>query len=63
MDLEGGGVGVEGFVIDLAGRFTVERVGDLGAELGEVEVVHAGGDFFVGAEAETNFTVGDFGME
>jgi len=25
-------------------------------------VVHAGGDFFVGAEAEANFPVGDFGM-
>ena len=45
---------VERLGLDLAGRGAVERVGELGAEALEVEVVGAAGDLLVDREADAN---------
>jgi hypothetical protein len=49
-DGDGGAVGREGLVLDIAGGLAVDRVGEIGAELFDVGLVDAAADFFVRRE-------------
>lgn len=48
LDDDGGTVGGKGFVLDMAGAFTVHRVGEFRAELPQVDLVDAAADFLIG---------------
>src|SRR4029077_14799430 len=40
-------IGAEGFVLDIAGAFTVDRIGEIGTELFQIDLVDAAADFLV----------------
>ena len=52
LDGEGGGIGGERFVLDIARSFTVDGVGKIGAEFLQVDLVDAAADLFVGREQD-----------
>jgi len=49
----------EGFVLDIAGGLTVDRVGEIGAELFQVNLVDAAADFLVRGEQDPDRAVLD----
>ena len=51
-DRDGDAIGGEGFVLDIAGGFAVDRVGEIGAELFQVGLVDAAADLFIGREQD-----------
>ena len=59
LDGDGGAVGREGFVLDMAGGFAVHRIGEVGAELLQVGLVDAAADLFVGREQDLDGAVPD----
>ena len=58
-DGEGGGVGREGLVLDIPRGFAIDGVGEIGAELFQVDLVDAAADFFVGREQDLDGAVLD----
>ena len=58
-DGEGGGVGREGLVLDVPRGFAIDGVGEIGAELFQVDLVDAAADFFVGREQDLDGAVLD----
>ena len=54
--------GVEVLVLQLADRAAVHGVGEIAAELGDVELVGAQADLLVGVEADAHLAVLDLGM-
>ncbi len=59
LDGDGGAVGREGLVLDIARGFAVHRVGEIGAELLQVGLVDAAADLFVGGEQDLDRAVLD----
>ena len=55
-----GGVGAERLLVQLAGRVSVDGVGELRTELLDVEVFRAGADLLVGREADSDVAVEQF---
>ena len=58
-DGDGGAVGREGLVLDIAGGFAVDGVGEIGAELLQVDLVDAAADLLVGREQDLDGAVLD----
>ena len=54
-----GGLGGKGLHVDLVAAVAVERVADHGADLADIDVLHAAADFFVAGEAEADRPVDD----
>ena len=52
LDGDGGAVGREGFVLDIPRGFAVHRIGEVGAELLQVDLVDAAADFLIGGEQD-----------
>jgi hypothetical protein len=61
-DGDGGGVGAEGFVLDLAQIRSVQGVGVVCSESSQVEQVDAAANLLVGRKGHTQLAVGKFGM-
>ncbi len=61
-DGDGRQVGGEGLAVDLALAAAVERVGDVGAEFLQIDVIDAVADLLVAGEADADRPVRDFGM-
>ena len=59
LDGDGGAVGGEGLVLDIPGGFAVHRVGEIGAELFQVDLVDAAADLLVGREQDLDRAVLD----
>ena len=59
LDGDGGAVGRKGFVLDIPGGFAVHRVGEVGAELLQVDLVDAAADLLVGREQDLDGAVLD----
>ena len=59
LDGDGGAVGRKGLVLDIAGGFAVHRIGEVGAELFQVDLVDAAADLFVGREQDLDGAVLD----
>ena len=51
-DGDGGGIGGEGFVLDIPGGFPVDGVGKISTELLQVDLVDAAADLFVRREQD-----------
>ena len=52
LDGDGGAVGGKGLVLDIPCGLAVDRVGEVGAELFQVDLVDAAADFLVGREQD-----------
>lgn len=48
-----------GFILDGAGGLAIERIGEAGAQLFEIDLVDAATDFLVGGEQQTDLAVAD----
>ena len=59
LDGDGGAVGGKGLVLDIPGGFAVHRVGEVGAELLQVDLVDAAADLLVGREQDLDGAVLD----
>ena len=59
---DGGGVSGEAFILEIPGRFTIERVGIVGAQLFQIDLVDATADLFVGREQDFDRPVLDVGI-
>jgi hypothetical protein len=59
VDGDGGDVGRKGFVLDVAGGLAVDGIGEIGAELLEIDLVDATADLFVGREQDLDGAVPD----
>ena len=59
LDGDGGAIGGKGLVLDMARGFAVDRVGELGAEFLQVDLVDAAADFLVGGEQDLDGAVLD----
>ena len=57
LDGDGGAVGGEGLVFDVAGGLAVDRVGEVGTELLQVGLVDAAADLLVGREQDLDGAV------
>ncbi len=58
----GGQIGRKGFDVDLVAPLAVERVTDVGPQLGQVDVIDAAADFLVAGEADPQQAVLDLRM-
>ena len=59
LDGDGGGIGGEGLVLDIAGGLAVDGVGKIGAELLQVDLVDAAADLLIGGEQDLDGAVLD----
>ena len=62
LDGDGGAIGREGFVLDMARGLAVDGVGEIGAELFQIGLVDAAADLLVGREQDLDGAVLDLGM-
>ena len=58
-DGDGGAVGRKRLVLDIAGGFAIHRVGEVGAELFQIDLVDAAADLLVGREQDLDRAVLD----
>ena len=59
LDGDGGAVGGKRLVLDIPGGFAVHRIGEVGAELFQIDLVDAAADLFVGREQDLDRAVLD----
>ena len=62
LDGDGGAVGGKRLVLDISGGFAVHRIGEVGAELFQVDLVDAAADLFVRREQDLDGAVLDLRM-
>ena len=62
LDGDGGAIGRERLVLDMARGLAVDRVGEIGAEFLEVDLVDAAADLLVGREQDLDGAVLDLGI-
>ena len=55
-------IGREGLILDMAGCFAVDRIGELCAELFEIDLVDAAADFLIGREEDLDRPMPDIGI-
>ena len=53
-DMHLGAIGGEAFIFDLAQRAAIERIGEIGAEIGGQARIDAAADLFIGGEGEAD---------
>ncbi len=62
LDGDGGAIGGKGLVFDMTGGFAIHRIGEIGAELVQVDLVDAPADLLVGGEQDLDRAVLDLGI-